>query len=516
MKILLLIVMLQVAIRALPQNSQVYDNIPVGKHGVGFRIITIIDSTRVTKPLYNYFGEKEAGDRYRKISIHLWYPARPNTGGELQTYSTYMINSNFQSTRDTMGSERKRAIVNNSRNNFQGFFGEISDSDWSKLSGTKFLARADAASLSGPFPLLIGTLRPFSTSATNEMLASNGYVVAMIAGSGGYPMGYINEVADLQHAMKHISRTYSINPEKIGTFGFSGSGFVQVLFAMNDPRVSALADIESGLYMGSLWEQLSSSNYYNARQLKIPFLHLFSKDLSKEEDHFSEFEKNLKYADRYRVLMNQPGLHHWDFALEGRLSTSVIHIRGDKEPGIRACYELANLYLLQFFNAVLKDNIPAKDFLSKKQPIARYQDSMWSYIRYPGLKASPNKDQFKEFILRKGIDSAVALARNFFSVDSGAEFIHQNVLNQLSYNFRQEQKVREAKALLSLATEFHPQEAWVWNNLGSLEEDYGDKEAAIKASQKVLEILDHGGGHEPSFDLRIRKSAADRLERLKN
>ena len=50
---------------------------------VGFRIITIIDSTRVTKPLYNYFGEKETGDRHRKISIHLWYPAKPNTGGEL-------------------------------------------------------------------------------------------------------------------------------------------------------------------------------------------------------------------------------------------------------------------------------------------------------------------------------------------------------------------------------------------------------------------------------------------------
>ena len=48
------------------------------------------------------------------------------------------------------------------------------------------------------------------------------------------------------------------------------------------------------------------------------------------------------------------------------------------------------------------------------------------------------------------------------------------------------QKIREAKALLSLAAEFHPDEAWVWNNLASFEEDYGDKEEAIKASQKVV------------------------------
>ena len=41
------------------------------------------------------------------------------------------------------------------------------------------LAQADAEPEKEKFPLLIGMLRPLSTSVTNEMLASNGYVVAM-------------------------------------------------------------------------------------------------------------------------------------------------------------------------------------------------------------------------------------------------------------------------------------------------------------------------------------------------
>lgn len=54
------------------QINPLYNNLLVGKYTVGFKIVTITDSSRVTKPLYNYFGEKETGDGYQKISIHVW------------------------------------------------------------------------------------------------------------------------------------------------------------------------------------------------------------------------------------------------------------------------------------------------------------------------------------------------------------------------------------------------------------------------------------------------------------
>ncbi len=36
--------------------------IAFGGSAVGFKIVTITDSSRVIKALYNYFGEKETGD----------------------------------------------------------------------------------------------------------------------------------------------------------------------------------------------------------------------------------------------------------------------------------------------------------------------------------------------------------------------------------------------------------------------------------------------------------------------
>jgi len=65
---------------ALAQVNPVYENLPVGKYAVGFKIFTLTDDSRVVKTEYKYLGEKNEGDLRRKITIHLWYPAKINTG----------------------------------------------------------------------------------------------------------------------------------------------------------------------------------------------------------------------------------------------------------------------------------------------------------------------------------------------------------------------------------------------------------------------------------------------------
>lgn len=88
-------------------------------------------------------------------------------------------------------------------------------------------------------------------------------------------------------------------------------------------------------------------------------------------------------------------------------------------------------------------------------------------------------------------------------------------MNQLSYTYRRINKKKEGLALLNLAAELHPDEAWVWNNLASVQEDYGNKEEAIRCSQKVVDLLANSAGNDPSFEERVKKSAIERLERLK-
>ena len=515
MRIFHVVLYLAIAFNALSQTSPLLRDLPFGKYSVGFKIITIKDSSRVTKPLYNYFGEKEKGDRYHTISIHLWYPAKPNSGQGIITYNEYCYNHLAGKTSESLDEETKLGMAKSMRNTLEAFFGKISDDSWQQLSNTRMLAQKEAAAVPEKFPLLVGTLRPLSTTLTNELMASNGYVVAMIVNSGGrLPLGYITDVGDLQKTIAYMAGTGMVDENLIGAYGFSGSGFSQVLLAMNDPRVGALADIESALYGEGIWKIFSSSNYYDASNLRVPFLHIYGKYLGLNDVNFEEFY-TTKYSHRYHLLLNQSGLHHWDVATEGRASTMVLHNRGSLEPGAKASFELANIYLLNFFNAVLKKDKASQNILDKRSLIKGYNDTLWTIRQYPALKPPPDKTQFEEVIIRKGMDEAIELARHYHKVDSTADFVSENGLNHLAQILEEKSNLKGGIRLMKLATEFYPDKAWLWRNMAGMQEKDGDLNGAISSCEKVMELLKDVEITGLSFNERIKRSAMDTLKRLK-
>lgn len=517
MKKTLLLLCLATRLVAQVPSNPFFANLPVGPRAVGFRVVTLTDEARVTKRLHNYFGEKEAGNRYRRVQLHLWYPARPNTGTGTVTYGDYCAAEGLTPEGNADPAAKTR-LLNDQRASFEHFFGKLTDTDWAKLANAPLLARNEATPLAERFPLLVGTLRPLSTSVTNELLASNGYVVAMVTAgetSEATPMlNYLQEVRDMQLAMAHLQRAGQTDDARVGTFGFSGSGLTPVLLAMHDQRIGALADLESAIYGEGILDWLARSNFYDARQLQVPFLHIYGKRLGSADAHFDEFHRKI-YSDRYHLLLNYAGLHHWDVATEGRASTTVLHVRGINEPALRASFELANHHLLQFFNGALKQHPVSRPLLPAQSAPGRYPDSLWTLRHYPGLKPPPTVQQFTELIARKGVDSALVLARRFLAVDSAAAFLHQNNLNRLSQEFQSQNKRREAIALMDFATETYPREAWLWNNLASLHEDVGNGPEAIRHSEKVLAVLADFRGAEMSFNERVRRSAQARIQRLK-
>ena len=154
----------------------------------------------------------------------------------------------------------------------------------------------------------------------------------------------------MQHAMKHIQQILFNQSRKNRHIRFQRIWICASAFCY--ATIRGLRHLQI-LKAGFIWEVYGSSFLpatiiMQATENSIP-ASVQQGFIKGRKIIWTSLIKDLKYADRYRVLMNQPGLHHWDFAIEGRMSTSVIHIRGDKEPGIRACYELANLYLLQLF-----------------------------------------------------------------------------------------------------------------------------------------------------------------------
>jgi tetratricopeptide (TPR) repeat protein len=478
------------SVNSVYAQSAIYDDLPVGKHSVGFKIFTITDDARLTRPEFNYLGEKNEDDRRWKITVHIWYPAQANSGKGRLTYADYCYNYLLQST----GEKLDKAVVdgecNNRRRGTENWFGKTTDEAWKKLLTTNLLAHADATPLKDKFPLLIGTLRSLSTSVTNEMLASNGYVVAMVQNNFPFGNGLASpeSVNDMRFTIAHLAKNWLVDMDRVGTFGFSGSGFSQVVMAMNDYRIKAVADIESGIYMDELFQIFSASDYYKPNKLRAPFLHIFSLDLSKQEKFIDEFESKTPFAKRYRLLLNQPALHHWDFASEGYTAALLLDNRGDKAENIRSSFEISSLYLLNFFNAELKKDAGAATFLSQKPAIKNMHDSLWSIKTLPAGKPAPEAEEFEYIVRNKGVEQAVDIVRAT-KQDSLSNIRQWFILNRLGYNFLRENKYKEAIAIFQLNTELHPGDANLFDSLAEGYEMWGDKESMKKASENVVALL---------------------------
>jgi tetratricopeptide (TPR) repeat protein len=512
---LLLVPILLIGQPVTKPGNTLFNNLPLGKYAVGYKITSLNDESRVVKPEYNYFGEKETGSRFRKITMHIWYPAKANTGTGGLTYEDYACYHHKSYTEEEILPATKQAAINGQRNGFENFFGKITDEQWGQVKNSTFIAQKNAEPLKEKFPLLVGMLRPLSTSVTNELMASNGYVVIMIlAANLKLPSGYLSDVDDMGQAVVYAGKNFNIEDDNIGTYGFSGSGFSQLLFAMNNFRVKAHADIESGYYGDGLWELLSASNLFEFSKFTVPFLHIYSKELAKQDKHFKQFY-NKKYSQRYHLLLNQSGQHHWDVATEGRASNTILHMRGAKEPGLNAGFELSNIYLLNFFNSVLKKDSKATEFLKSKPALKDYPDSIWSIKEYPALPVPPNRQDFAELIRRKGINTALETARQYFSADAVPEFISDNALFTTARDMLSENKNAEAVELLEYAIQIYPDKAWLFHRFAEIQENLGHKEQAIILAEKLIQLLANDKSDESSFNQRMLKWAKERIERLK-
>jgi tetratricopeptide (TPR) repeat protein len=325
------------------------------------------------------------------------------------------------------------------------------------------------------------------------MLASNGYVVAMIFQqdfiTGSFAEVALSEVPSMQLVMNFLKKTENIDETRVGTFGFSGSGFTQVLFSMYDTRIKAVADIESGIYMNGLYQQFSRSNYYHPSELRIPFLHIFSRSLSKEEKYISDFEQKTKFSNRYRLLLNEPKLHHWDFAAEGYTSCIVLNQRGVEQMNIQQSFEVASQYLLNFFNSELKSDLKAKSFLTTKPTLAEVPPSLWDITVLPSLKPAPNSVELDYIIRKKGIVFAMETLNKTIPNDSSTNIMEWFVLNNLGSTFFREKKYTEAIEVFKFNTRLHPDDANLHDSLAEGYEAVGDKDNMKKVSEKVLELL---------------------------
>ena len=452
-------------------QSPLHGALVQGPHSVGFRTLAIHDASRA-----------------RPLTVHVWYPARPDAAGQGMTYAEAML------AHLASAPEAERTAREAQGRQFFAQFGQVDDQAWARLKETRLHARRDAPAADGRFPLLIGQLRPLSTNVTSEYLASHGFVVAMTHGSNpqapsagaGLEIGY----RDMEFAIPELRKLPAVDPRRLGALGFSGAGFSQLLLAMRHPDVQAVCDLESAIFDGRMMWPLAGGWGYDVGALRVPFLHTYSVPLSKLEDRIGDFEK-MRYSTRYRYLVDAPGIHHWDFATEGMAASTVLGLRAGNAPRLRAVFETTNRYVLAFFNAYLKDDAGELAFL-KRDPAANGAPADLATIReLPGIRPAPSPAEFERMIVEKGHAAAMQEFDAARARDGQAPLFDQNGLNAMGYRLlRQQGQQDAAHAVFRKVVDLYPGSTNAYDSLSEALEAAGNRTEALSVAKRGLEVLE--------------------------
>jgi tetratricopeptide (TPR) repeat protein len=467
-------------------GSPLHGALAAGPHPVGFTKLRLADATRPAGPKRDAGGKATIADRSRQLDVHIWYPSAQGTAPPM-TFAEY-VTAHLPPDDHAAITARATAV-----RGFLNRFGTTGDEAWATLKATPLLARRDAPDAAGRFPLLIGMLRPVSTTITSEYLASHGYVVAMV-----HPMTSSNfddagpaldeGVRDMEVAIAALRQRPNVDPSALGALGFSGAGFSQILLAMRHPDVDAVCDLESAIFDDRVMFPLKGGWGYRVDALRVPFLHTYSVPLSRRENAIGEFEA-MRYSTRYRYLVDAPGIDHWDFATEGMAASSIPGLRGANAATLRAAFETTNRYVLAFFDAYVKHDNAALAFL-RRDPEANGAPPGLATIReLPGIEPAPTPEQFTALVTGQGVDAALERLRAARVRDPQARLFQQSVLNNLGYRLLRNGRHDAAIAVLRTTSELYPASSNAYDSLAEALETAGRRADAVQVSRQGLEVL---------------------------
>lgn len=130
-------------------------------------------------------------------------------------------------------------------------------------------------------------------------------------------------------------------------------------------------------------------------------------------------------------------------------------------------------------------------------------------------KRAPTPTRFVAMILRDGWASALKTYQEAKKTDPEAALFEENIINLIGYQLIQSSRSKEAVEVFKLNVEAYPKSSNVYDSLADGYEAEGNKELAIKYSEKALEVLATETGIDEARKKNIRDSAEGKLKRLK-
>jgi dienelactone hydrolase len=491
--------------------SPLWGRLVPGPYVPGRRTERFEDRSRLDGPKSGPYSDP-AGPRPRPLVVHVWYPAQPPAAGPALTLGETARLDRFG--RLDVTPEQAREAAGYVHGTIRRGHRALSAEELAQVLAAPLRARLEAPPFPGRFPLLIGTLRQVSTAVTAEYLASHGYVVAFVETPllGGEARDMEAAARDMEVVAARLREGAGVDPRRTGALGFSGSGFAQFLLAMTNTHVDALVDLESAVFAKGFFERLSASASYRPEALRIPFLHVYGRELA-QSAQFPEDASHffaLRHSERTYLRLEKPGLDHWDVATEGMATATVLSFRSDPD-AVQRTFEAANEVTLRFFDAHLKQDAAAAAWL-RAEPAPHA--GVVSFERHAAEPPPPAASDVERLVVRG--DGAELLAALRRARDAGGRnpVLADFALNRLGYRLRDAGQPAAGLDVLRLAAEIHPGSANVHDSLAEMLEAASRRDDALAAARRAFELAATQPGLADATRRQLRELNEARIARL--
>lgn len=491
MRILLAMMMCCAASLVQAASNFSFDVTP-GPHSVGLRKVDQYDYARGYLGKYDVItGKPVSGETARPMQTVIWYPAQPS--GKAVVYADYFRLAASEERFDLS----EAAIAANVDARLQG--APVGAARAREEMTRRMWALRDAKPAAGKFPVVIYApsfgAQTFENADLCEYLASHGYIViaSPSMGARARPMtddveGIEAQVGDIAFLIGYAHTLPQADTGRIAVAGYSWGGISNVFAAARDSRIKALVALDGSV---RYWPELvQEAKYVQPARVAVPMLFLAARprsieELAKRNKPNVSFLNALKYSDVYTVTL--PAMQHFAFASE------ALRFVGDDEYNEYTPAEVSQShgwmarYTLQFLDAYLKEQAPAKAFLSKPPRQNGVPDHLLTVSAHLSEGPAPTLEMLAHEAAASGFADIQKVYENMRKLEPKFE-VSEAVLNYWGYQLLRGGNQQGAIAVLKLVTVLHPDSSNAYDSLAEAYEAVQDKPQAIQHYQRALQL----------------------------
>ncbi len=464
-------------------ESDVWGQVTAGQYNVGYKHIETIDYSRT-------YQKQDNSIVHRPMQVNIWYPAE-NTSGEKMRFIDYQYISKFET--DFAYSNSKENFIKELKEKY--IRARVSEENFDKVFLRRSLAVEKAKAISEAFPVVIYSPGGNEIATENflmcELLASHGFLV-ISSPSAGFSarevefdnLGLRTNINDISYLYGYLNNLENANNEEVLVIGFCLGGFANVMFAQENLAVKGMIGLHNEYTNPQSLEEQHQPLRPDFAVRNLKYLEIDGPFLA---NRTSDFYNNLIYSERHQIRFKD--IPHNAFTSQYVLQAHCFaenQIRNRK--GRDLAYELTLELVLAFCNDCLKEK---DNFQSAKEKILSNNNIPADFILANnsdlGLELPPTKIEFMKLLVENIDEAKQELVK---TKENGSElsYFKERDLNLLAYKNLQMGNKEIALDIFKLICEYFPQSWNAWDSLGEGYRHLGNKDKAIAAYQKALEL----------------------------